>query len=97
MVAYDYNVISTYSKEVICAAVVVHSLRVLESMMSKFQAKPLVSSIVRLVKHHKNVIYECGESVEKLVKNFDNLYPNLPNFKKFNKLVVDGKSVKSYL
>lgn len=72
------------------------ALRKGEDIIKKFSGISYIQGLKKGDRHNKNSIKECYESIEKVVRNFDSIYPNLPNFRKFNRVVIDERNVQSF-
>ena len=72
------------------------ALRKAEDIINKFNGTSYVNELKKEAKHNKNSIKECSDSILKVVRSFDSLYPNLTNFRKFNKVVIEGRNIQTF-
>lgn len=89
--SYDYKLLSEWNKLVVAASVLLLGFKMFEQLHRTFSADETILRVYRLLAIDSKHVEDCSAYVLKLVRNFDRVYPNLANLKKFGRLSLDGE------
>ncbi|CAD8067829.1 unnamed protein product [Paramecium sonneborni] len=81
IVLYDYELISQYNYSSLSAACIIVGC----NLLSQESSDEIIPQILSVLNVDKDETIELSNKILNLAKNFDKLFPNLENLKKFNK------------
>jgi cyclin B/cyclin A len=84
MVLFNHE-LAEENTTLLAASVFFIALKTLEQVDSTVEPEKKINNICRLLNVLEDEVLELSRKVLDLAKNFDRIYPNLSNLKKFNK------------
>lgn len=89
MVMFDYELISTFTYKILAVGVLFVSFKIIEQFDPNFVASDEIKQIIGFVGAPDAQIYEAASKILSLAKNFEKLYPNFENLRRFHEVSFD--------
>jgi hypothetical protein len=89
---HDYELISQQNYSELAAATLFVAFKIIEQLDKTFPLAQLLIKTREILQVDEDVVYDCATRILSVAKNFDKMYPNLENLKKFHSFNFDDIS-----
>jgi len=86
---HDYELVSQQSYSELAAATLFVAFKIIEQLDKTFPFTQMLAKIKEILQVEEDIVYDCATRVLSVAKNFEKLYPNLENLKKFHSFNFD--------
>jgi len=81
---HDYELLSQQDYSELAAATLFVAFKIIEQLDKNFPLFEMLHKVRQILKVEEDIVYDCASRILSIAKNFDKLYPNLENLKKFH-------------
>jgi len=81
---YDYELVSQQDHSELAAATLFVAFKIIEQLDKTFPLNQMLNKIKEILQVEEDIVYDCATRILAVAKNFEKLYPNLENLKKFH-------------
>lgn len=81
---HDYELLSQQDYSELAASTLFVAFKIIEQLDKNFPLFEMLSKVRQILKVEEDIVYDCASRILSIAKNFDKLYPNLENLKKFH-------------
>jgi len=92
---HDYELASQQTYSELAAAILFVAFKIVEQLDKSFSLSQMLNKITSILQVEEDIVYDCATRVLSVAKNFDKLYPNLENLKKFHSFNFDEMTIRS--
>jgi len=92
---YDYDLTNQYNNSQLAASTLFVAFKVIEQLDSSFPLITMIGKVREILEVDDETLYLCASKILALAKNFDKIYPNFKNLKKFHFLGTPGEAITS--
>jgi len=96
---HDYELLSQQDYSELAASTLFVAFKIIEQLDKSFPLFEMLNKVIQILKVEEDIVYDCASNILSIAKNFDRLFPNLENLKKFHSFnfedVPESKDQKS--
>jgi len=89
---HDYELISQQDYSELAASTLFVAFKIIEQLDKTFPLAQMLGRLREVLDVEEDIVYDCATRILSVAKNFDKLYPNLENLKKFHSFNFDDVS-----
>jgi hypothetical protein len=89
---HDYELISQQTYSELAASTLFVAFKIIEQLDKTFPLTQMLAKMKEILQVEEDIVYDCATRILSFAKNFDKLYPNLENLKKFHSFNFDSIS-----
>jgi len=86
---HDYELVSQQNYSELAAATLFVAFKIIEQLDKTFPLAQMLAKIKEILQVEEDIVYDCATRVLSVAKNFEKLYPNLENLKRFHSFNFD--------
>lgn len=92
MTMHDYDLINQQTYSELAAATIFVAFKIIEQLEKSFPLSEKARQLREVIEVDEDIMFDCATRILSMAKNFEKLYPNLENLKKFNSFSLDNST-----
>jgi len=81
---HDYELLNQQDYSELAASTLFVAFKIIEQLDKSFPLFEMLNKVIQILKVEEDIVYDCASNILSIAKNFDRLFPNLENLKKFH-------------